>query len=950
MPSQDHTTNSNQTQERIRSNDTSHSGDDTTPRAPIAEDNSTSDAPAPSRPHSNRPAPADAPPSSVRPPSNSRNRPPRPAASGGGATDSPAQDVKSPGRTGQKRRVGRFNPNLSEPKADAPAPSSGTNPSRKRGKPPSGNDLTSILTISLSTPPYPECMICFNPVRPEQPTWSCSPREEKDAQSCWNTFHLKCIQPWAEKSVKDIEEAWRARGDEKKGEWRCPGCQSKREVVPRKYWCFCGLVQDPKPPRLATPHSCGNSCSRSRVCGHPCPLPCHPGPCPPCLITIQNPCHCGKDVIALVCSRANPTTGGNITLPASRSCGQTCGKPLSCGNHFCQDVCHDSKCPPCQRKELACGEGENKECAILTAKGEESWIGRFGCENTCERPFECGIHKCAKRCHPPSRVAPTCPYSPLAITHCPCGKHSLSDPSARSHFGSNARLIRTSCTDPPLEGCTHSCRTTCHTGPCPPASQAETDVTAFLCNRPCGALRSCGHHQCTRLCCPLANLANPTSKSKKKTVGTNVGVEFIDTEGWHLCDVICGKSLSCGNHRCEERDHRGSCPPCFRSSFEEIFCHCGRTVLEPPVPCGTQIVCSYPCDRPAPPCGHPKAPHLCHGDLTPCPPCVHLTEKICACGKTVVNHPCGRTLGCGFHPCEQLCHSGACAPCTAICGKSRKLCLPAQHPCTHPCHAPSVCPEVEPCSATIMISCACGRIQQSVQCGRSTSNPAGRDATLPRARNTRLAEALGIDPNLHKTNRNIVYSDELIAFARPNGKFVELVEKTLAEFVTSDKKVQVLPPMPESKRKFVHDLAAVYRMDTQMVDRGPNRSVQLIRRIDTRVPVNLLSQTRSAGNALGDLRAPARAPPAAVAGSGPLRGWNSVLAPSPARARTPPHAVPPGVNSSSAWTTDPISSVPLPRASTPTPPQSLGQPVTATPGPAAPSGEAVPDNWEDDDA
>jgi transcriptional repressor NF-X1 len=139
-------------------------------------------------------------------------------------------------------------------------------------------------------------------------------------------------------------------------------------------------------------------------------------------------------------------------------------------------------------------------------------------------------------------------------------------------------------------------------------------------------------------------------------------------------------------------------------------------------------------------------------------------------------------------------------------------------------------------------------------------------------------------------------------------------------------------------------------MDTQMVDRGPNRSVQLIRRIDTRVPVNLLSQTRSAGNALGDLRAPARAPPAAVAGSGPLRGWNSVLAPSPARARTPPHAVPPGVNSSSAWTTDPISSVPLPRASTPTPPQSLGQPVTATPGPAAPSGEAVPDNWEDDDA
>ena len=29
----------------------------------------------------------------------------------------------------------------------------------------------------------------------------------------------------------------------------------------------------------------------------------------------------------------------------------------------------------------------------------------------------------------------------------------------------------------------------------------------------------------------------------------------------------------------------------------------------------------------------------------------------------------------------------------------------------------------------------------------------------------------------------MVYSDELVAFARHNGKFVELVEKTFAEYV-----------------------------------------------------------------------------------------------------------------------------------------------------------------------
>lgn len=118
--------------------------------------------------------------------------------------------------------------------------------------------------------------------------------------------------------------------------------------------------------------------------------------------------------------------------------------------------------------------------------------------------------------------------------------------------------------------------------------------------------------------------------------------------------------------------------------------------------------------------------------------------------------------------------------------------LPALHPCTLPCHAPSVCPEVEPCSATITVNCPCGRICQSVLCGRSTSSSAGREAFLvPHCtneceiakRNARLAEALGIDPDMHKTNHNIVYSDELVAFARLNGKFVELVEKTFAEYV-----------------------------------------------------------------------------------------------------------------------------------------------------------------------
>ena len=135
-------------------------------------------------------------------------------------------------------------------------------------------------------------------------------------------------------------------------------------------------------------------------------------------------------------------------------------------------------------------------------------------------------------------------------------------------------------------------------------------------------------------------------------------------------------------------------------------------------------------------------------------------------------------------------------------------------------------------------------------------------------------------------------------------------------------------------------------MDTQMVDREPHRSVQLIRRIDTRVPVNLLSQASTTGNTLGklaDLRAPARVLHAsAPANSGPPRanrGWNSVLT-TPPPSGNPPSAAP-NANSRSAWAS-PTGPDRISRSSTPS--QSLAQPVVTT----ASSGDAVPDNWEDD--
>lgn len=228
------------------------------------------------------------------------------------------------------------------------------------------------------------------------------------------------------------------------------------------------------------------------------------------------------------------------------------------------------------------------------------------------RPYDCGIHMCTKSCHPPSLRAPPCPRSTSSVTHCPCGKHLLTD-LVNGH--------RDKCTDPistcgsicmkPLGVCQHVCAVKCtfssisieyasqapsflgHEGPCPPCtipiitpcrcgsttrpvlcsdSHSASAHQEILCDRPCPALRSCGRHQCSRLCCPLASLAalNKLKGKKRQQVQNQADEAHLDEEGWHVCDLVCGKMLGCGNHRCEERDHRGACPPCLRSSFEEV--------------------------------------------------------------------------------------------------------------------------------------------------------------------------------------------------------------------------------------------------------------------------------------------------------------------------------------------------------------------------------------------
>ncbi|EPY82766.1 transcriptional repressor NF-X1 [Camelus ferus] len=131
-----------------------------------------------------------------------------------------------------------------------------------------------------------------------------------------------------------------------------------------------------------------------------------------------------------------------------------------------------------------------------------------------------------------------------------------------------------------------------------PASQAA-DAT-FMCDKRCNKKRLCGRHKCNEICC-------------------------VDKE--HKCPLICGRKLRCGLHRCEEPCHRGNCQTCWQASFDELTCHCGASVIYPPIPCGTRPPeCTQTCAR-VHECDHPVY-HSCHSE-DKCPPCTFLTQKWC---------------------------------------------------------------------------------------------------------------------------------------------------------------------------------------------------------------------------------------------------------------------------------------------------------------------------------
>ncbi|CAI5783838.1 NF-X1-type zinc finger protein NFXL1 [Podarcis lilfordi] len=283
--------------------------------------------------------------------------------------------------------------------------------------------------------------------------------------------------------------------------------------------------------------------------------------------------------------------------------------------------------------------------------------------------------------------------------------------------------------------CGHRCLLLCHPGPCPPCPKMVT-ITCYCkkakpvprrcstkewsCQLPCGRKLPCGQHNCEKPCHPGDCQPCPRVSKQACICGRQVAERLCASPVWQ-CNQVCGKTLPCGYHACEQICHAGSCGECPRSGKRS--CPCGKSKFS--LPCTEDVpTCGDSCDK-ALDCGIHRCSQRCHRG--PCEICRQEVEKQCRCGKHTKQMPChkpylcetkcAKIRDCQKHQCKRKCCSGNCPPCDQACGRTLGC---RNHKCPSVCHRGSC----YPCPETVDVKCNCGKTALKVPCGRERTTKA----------------------------------------------------------------------------------------------------------------------------------------------------------------------------------------------------------------------------------
>lgn len=335
--------------------------------------------------------------------------------------------------------------------------------------------------------------------------------------------------------------------------------------------CPCGktpLKELMEQPRQTcedhVPH-CERICEKKLECGHLCQSLCHTGECDPCTQTMEIDCRCGRVTGETICHE------GNVQQPlcfkicqATRNCGRhrcgehccpgekkasqriaqqkkqrlgpdslpveaehicvaVCGRPLKCGSHFCEQLCHRGACQSCPEaiwEEVSCNCGQT-----VLHPPQPCGTRQPSCTNQCQRQTACGHPSVDHQCHPDDVSCPPCTY--LVQKRCICGKttfHNKPCHLQEAHCGEQCGQ-KLSCG-------LHTCKKLCHRpGECGDAQNGCEQICGkpkLLCNHPCQSVChgqtpckestacqvkmstscACGNHKQSFKC--LASTSNPT--------------------------------------------------------------------------------------------------------------------------------------------------------------------------------------------------------------------------------------------------------------------------------------------------------------------------------------------------------------------------------------------------------------------------------------------------------
>ena len=199
-----------------------------------------------------------------------------------------------------------------------------------------------------------------------EPCGDCNEKTALTALDCGHTQMMTCkevqsgISPACHTIIETVELRCGHYFDRK--------CGSYDEVP---------LCEQPCSTILSCGHQCSDLCSKCRSqgshslcngecgqvgdCGHSCPLPCHPGPCPPCEVICQKACShvrfqhkCSRisDLCMKPCTQL-PGCTSLCCLPCTRTASNNpCQRFLECG-HICSSL-EDERCP---EKCIQCDTG-----------------------------------------------------------------------------------------------------------------------------------------------------------------------------------------------------------------------------------------------------------------------------------------------------------------------------------------------------------------------------------------------------------------------------------------------------------------------------------------------------------------------------------------------------------------------------------------------------------------